>query len=90
MGVDMLNPIQPDAREMDMQKIKDEFGDKLVFHGGVDIMRTLPKGKPEQVQAEVRERVRVLGKGGGCAYPLTTASALTGNVPIPFTFTGTA
>jgi len=36
--------------------IKDEFGEKISFHGGVDIMRTLPKGKPEQVQAEVRNR----------------------------------
>ncbi|HRE28801.1 MAG TPA: uroporphyrinogen decarboxylase family protein, partial [Anaerolineales bacterium] len=65
MGVDLLNPLQPDAKDMDLDAIKAEFGGKLAFHGGVDIMRTLPKGKPEQVQAEVRERVRQLGPGGG-------------------------
>ncbi len=80
MGVDMLNPIQPDAKGMEMQKIKDEFGDKLVFHGGVDIMRTLPKGKPEQVQAEVRERVRVLGKGGG--YVMCSSHHIQPDTPI--------
>jgi uroporphyrinogen decarboxylase len=80
MGVDVLNPLQPDAKGMEMQKIKDEFGDKLTFHGGVDIMRTLPKGKPEQVVAEVKERVKVLGKNGG--YILCSSHHIQPDTPI--------
>ncbi|HLB47742.1 MAG TPA: uroporphyrinogen decarboxylase family protein [Anaerolineales bacterium] len=80
MGVDVLNPIQPDAKGMEMQKLKDEFGDKLVFHGGVDIMRTLPRGTREQVVAEVKERVRVLGKNGG--YILCSSHHIQPDTPI--------
>jgi len=80
MGVDVLNPIQPDAKGMEMDKLKAEFGDRLVFHGGVDIMRTLPKGKPEQVIAEVQDRVRVLGPGGG--YILCSSHHIQPDTPI--------
>ena len=80
MGVDLLNPLQPDAKDMDLPKIKAEFGDHLCFHGGVDIMRTLPKGKPEQVQAEVRERVNSLGAGGG--YILCSSHHIQPDTPI--------
>jgi uroporphyrinogen decarboxylase len=80
LGVDLLNPLQPDAKNMDLQRIKDEFGDKLCFHGGVDIMRTLPKGKPEQVQAEVRNRVNILGKKGG--YVLCSSHHIQPDTPI--------
>jgi uroporphyrinogen decarboxylase len=65
LGIDLLNPIQTDAKGMEPQGLKDEFGDRLCFHGGVDIIKTLPRGTPEQVTAEVKERVRVLGENGG-------------------------
>jgi uroporphyrinogen decarboxylase len=80
MGVDVLNPLQPDAKGMDLPKIKAEFGDRLTFHGGVDIMRTLPKGKPEQVRAEVRGRVQALGQGGG--YILCSSHHIQPDTPI--------
>jgi uroporphyrinogen decarboxylase len=80
MGVDVLNPLQPDAKDMDLPAIKAEFGDRLTFHGGVDIMRTLPKGKPEQVQAEVRARVDALGAGGG--YILCSSHHIQPDTPI--------
>jgi uroporphyrinogen decarboxylase len=80
MGVDLLNPLQPDAKDMDLGAIKAEFGGQLSFHGGVDIMRTLPKGKPEQVRAEVRERVRQLGPGGG--YILCSSHHIQPDTPI--------
>ncbi len=65
MGIDVLNPLQPRAAGMDLARIKREFGHRLAFHGAVDIQRTLPFGTPQEVQAEVRERCRVLGQGGG-------------------------
>ena len=80
MGVDVLNPIQPDAKGMEMDKLKAEFGDRLTFHGGIDIMRTLPKGTPAQVAAEVQDRVRVLGPGGG--YILCSSHHIQPDTPI--------
>jgi uroporphyrinogen decarboxylase len=65
MGIDVLNPLQPRAAGMDIPRIKAEFGDRLAFHGAIDIQGTLPHGTPEDVQAEVRERCNVLGRGGG-------------------------
>ena len=80
MGVDVLNPLQPDAKDMDLQKIKDEFGGKLTFHGGVDIMRTLPRGTQEQVAAEVKERIKVLGRDGG--YIMASSHHIQPDTPI--------
>jgi len=65
MGIDVLNPIQPNAKDMSPDRLKREFGERLCFHGGVDIVGTLPKGTPGDVAAEVTERVRVMGENGG-------------------------
>ena len=80
MGIDALNPLQPRAAGMDMRRIKAGFGDRLAFHGAIDIQRTLPHGSPEQVQAEVRERCEVLGHGGG--YICTSAHYLQADTPL--------
>jgi len=65
LWIDVLNPLQPAAKGMDMSRIKAEFGERVGFHGGVDIQNTLPHGSPAQVAAEVYSRCQVLGKGGG-------------------------
>ncbi len=65
MGIDILNPIQVRANGMNPLELKNEFGDRLSFHGSIDIQRTLPMGKPEDVRAEVRARIETLGRGGG-------------------------
>jgi uroporphyrinogen decarboxylase len=79
LGIDVLNPLQPRADGMDLARIKEEFGDRVCFHGGVDIQHTLPHGDPTEVVAEVRERIAVLGKGGG--YILSTAHAIQNDTP---------
>lgn len=57
------------AEGMDPGWLKNYFGDKLVFWGGgVDTQRTLPFGTPEDVAAQVRERVRVFAPGGGFVF----------------------
>ena len=54
---------------MDAAVLKQKYGDKLVFWGGgVDTQKTLPFGTAAEVRAEVRERVRVLGAGGGLVF----------------------
>lgn len=80
IGVDLLNPVQADAKGMDPQRLKDEFGDRLSFHGGIDIIKTLPRGTIEDVQNEVRERIRVLGKNGG--YVMSSSHHIQPDTPI--------
>jgi len=54
-GVDILNPLQPRAKGMDRKELKKEFGRRIIFHGGVDIQYTLPRGTIEDVEKEVIE-----------------------------------
>lgn len=66
MGVDILNPVQCSAAGMDPRFLKDTYGDKLVFWGGaVDTQKTLQFGTPQEVRAEVLERLEIFSKGGG-------------------------
>ncbi|HDY87404.1 MAG TPA: methyltransferase, partial [bacterium] len=68
-GFDILNPVQCSAEGMEPQKLKDDYGDRIVFWGGgVDTQKTLPFGKPEEVYEEVSERIRIFNKGGGYVF----------------------
>jgi uroporphyrinogen decarboxylase len=80
MGIDVLNPVQADAKNMEPQKIKSEFGDKLAFHGGIDIIDTLPNGTPSQVQGEVKSRISTLGTKGG--YILASSHHIQADTPL--------
>jgi uroporphyrinogen decarboxylase len=64
-GIEVLNPIQWRCRGMDREGLKRDFGDRLIFHGGVDNQQTLPFGTPDDVRQEVRDNLRILGHGGG-------------------------
>lgn len=79
-GVDILNPIQVRARGMIPEELKKEFGDKICFHGGVDVQKTLPYGTVEEVRKEVRERIEVLGKNGG--YILAPTHNFQADIPV--------
>jgi len=79
LGVDILNPIQVTAKGMDDTRyLKREFGDDLVFWGGIDTQRLLPFGSPEEVRADVRRRIRDLATGGG--YVLSSVHNVQGDV----------
>jgi hypothetical protein len=68
-GFDILNPVQVSAADMDAETLKSRFGDRMVFWGGgVDTQQTLPFGTPDQVRAEVRERIEIFRKGGGFVF----------------------
>ena len=65
-GVDILNPVQTSAADMEPRKLKEKYGDRIVFWGGlVDTQKTLPFGTREDVAKEVRERLEIFGSGGG-------------------------
>ncbi len=66
MGVDILNPVQVNAKGMDPVKLKAAYGDKIVFWGGsADCQQTLAFGTPEDVAREVETNVKALAPGGG-------------------------
>ncbi|MFO8012056.1 MAG: uroporphyrinogen decarboxylase family protein [Phycisphaerae bacterium] len=68
-GFDILNPVQCSAAGMDPQGLKDRFGDRVTFWGGgVDTQHTLPFGTPGEVRRQVRERLRIFGRGGGYVF----------------------
>jgi uroporphyrinogen decarboxylase len=63
VGVEILNPIQVSAADMDTGRLHREFGRRLAFWGAVDSHQVLPHGTPGQVRAEVARRVQDLGPG---------------------------
>ncbi len=68
-GVDIINPVQCSAVGMNPQKLKDTYGDRIVFWGGgVDTQHTLPFGTPEEVKREVKERIETFKTGGGFVF----------------------
>ena len=64
-GIDVLNPIQWRCKRMDREELKRDFGDQVIFHGGVDNQYTLAFGSVEEVREEVMYNIQVLGEGGG-------------------------
>jgi uroporphyrinogen decarboxylase len=79
MGIDILQALQFDAKDMDPVTLKTYYGDKLCFEGGVSVQSTLPFGTVSDVEEEVRERIRVLGKAGG--YILGPSHAIQAGTP---------
>ncbi|NUN96881.1 MAG: uroporphyrinogen-III decarboxylase-like protein [Candidatus Omnitrophica bacterium] len=65
IGIDILNPIQWRCAGMEREGLKRDFGEQVVFHGGVDNQQSLPFGSPKDVRMEVLENIRILGAGGG-------------------------
>lgn len=65
IGMDVLNPIQVTAHGMDPAVLKQSYGASLAFCGGIDQRHLLPKGTPQEVEADVKRRIREMGQGGG-------------------------
>jgi uroporphyrinogen decarboxylase len=60
-----MEPIQTSAVGMEVEDLKRDFGDRLAFYGGIDLVRILSKGTPQDVRSEVLRNFRILGKNGG-------------------------
>ncbi len=68
-GVDVVNPVQISAEGMEPRKLKDRWGDDLVFWGGgIDTQHVLPFGSPEEIEEQVKENVRIFGEDGGFVF----------------------
>lgn len=65
MGLSILNPIQPAAKNMNPERLTEEFGGRIAFHGGIDIQSFLPTATLNQVVEKVKYTSELLGKNGG-------------------------
>ena len=80
IGYDAINPVQVGATDMDPCSLKNRFGNKITFWGGLcDTQNTLPFGTPEQVQKEVQQNMACLKPGGG--YIASNIHNITAEVP---------
>lgn len=69
IGIEILNPLQTNAKGMEPDKIKKKYGNDLSFWGGgSETQTTLPFGTIDEIKAEVAERVKLLGSGGGYVF----------------------
>lgn len=79
MGVDIQSALQPLAAGMDSAELKRDFGDKLIFHGGVDIQQALT-GSLADTEADVKKRIDAFAKDGG--YILSPSNHFQTDVPL--------
>jgi uroporphyrinogen decarboxylase len=80
MGLSILNPIQPSAKDMDPEKLIREFGGRIAFHGGLDVQQFLPVATPEQVKERVEQTCNTLGAQGG--YIMSGSHHLQADIPL--------
>lgn len=80
MGYDALNPVQITANGMDPCKLKQRFGNRIIFWGGAcNTQGTLPFGSPEDIKKEVRYNMNCLKPKGG--YIAANVHNITYDVP---------
>lgn len=77
MGVGILNPVQPEC--MDLAFLKQTYGDRMTFWGGISTQRVLPYGTPAEVRAETARVIRLMSERGG--YVTCSSQEIQTDVP---------
>lgn len=80
IGVDVYNPVQPNVAGSDPKELKDKYGDRICFFGGIDQQALLPSGDLEMIRGEIKRRIEILGKERG--YLLAPAHILQPDVRV--------
>ncbi len=65
VGLQVFNPVQPNVPGHEPEDLKSQFGDRLSFWGAIDQQKLLPFGTPAEIEADVKAKIEVLGRGGG-------------------------
>ena len=81
-GIDILNPVQISAANMEPRRLMEEFGGKIVFWGGgCDTQKVLPFGTPEEVRRHVRRNIEVFSSRPG-GFVFTQVHNIQQDVPV--------
>jgi len=80
LGIDCLDTVQPEVARMDPVELKREYGDRISYHGTISTGGVIAFGTPDDVRREVKERLRVMGPGGG--FVLAPTHQLQSNTPV--------
>jgi len=64
IGVNVLNPVQTRTKNMDGNTLKMTFGDKITFHGAIELL----ENSIDFIQQEVKEKISIFKKNGGYIF----------------------
>ena len=78
IGVDILNPVQPEC--MDLKKIKDQYGKRITLHGTISVQSLLPFSSKEELRERMTEIIGICATGGG--YIAAPTHAIQMDTPI--------
>ena len=77
-GFEVFNPVQPGVPGHGPRELKERFGDRFIFWGAIDQQELLPRGTDEELEADIREKIAVLGRGRG--YMISPAHIIQADV----------
>ena len=81
-GVDILNPVQISAANMEPERLMRDFGGRIVFWGGgCDTQEILPLATPAEIRQHVRRNLEIFTSGSG-GYVFTQVHNIQQNVPV--------
>lgn len=80
IGVRILNPIQPHAAGMDPQRLKSAYGDRIVFHGGLDTQDVLPSDDPAKIELAIEQMLETMAPTETGGYILAPAHNIQSDV----------
>jgi uroporphyrinogen decarboxylase len=79
-GIEIINPVQTNCRNMEPERLKQDFGKDICFWGGgCDTRTVLPKGTPAEIKEHVKSRLEIFAPGGGFVF--NTVHNILGDVP---------
>lgn len=78
LGINVYNPVQPNVPGSDPQELKNKYGDKISFFGGIDQQDLLPRGDIAAIEKEMKSRIKILNNNNG--YLLAPAHIIQADV----------
>jgi len=80
IGLDIIQSLQPRAKNMEAERLKKDFGGKIVLWGGFDVQDVLPYGTPDEIDKEVKRIMEIFAPCGG--YVFSPAHVIQPDVPL--------
>jgi len=79
IGVDVINPVQISAKDMEPKYLKEKYGGKISFWGAIDTQSVLNNFVKEDLKKEIEKIINILGDNGG--YILSAVHNIQPDVP---------